>query len=101
VLTVTLWVKAFLVAALRLQGYDEPWWLELLREPVTVALMAALTVSLVIWQLLAPMGMVWRMAYRAGRSPVELDGGCDDPSGVLLPFIPPQRAPKTTPQRRH
>lgn len=73
VLTAILWAKAFLVAALRLQGVPLPWELELLREPVTVALIAALTVTLVVWHVVAPMGVVWKLAYRAGRQSAEAD----------------------------
>ena len=66
-ITGILWVKAFIVAALRLEGSPVPWELELLREPVTVAVLAAGTVTMVVWHLVAPMGVVWKLAYRAGR----------------------------------
>ena len=64
------WAAALDGAILAANGTPATGHLLVALDPATSALAATLTVSLVVWSVLGPLVVVWRMAKEAGREAV-------------------------------
>lgn len=89
-------VLALVSSVMYVREIEMAWWFRLLREPLSAAVLAAWVIGLLIWQLHAPMGAVWKLAYRTGYNDARAEVASECPNGhdadgLVLPFIPPQR----------
>jgi hypothetical protein len=85
-LTGVLWVASLAAAVHVLLERGESLW-HLMREPAVAGVIATASVALVVWRVSAPLGVVWRVAYRCGREDAaSLDDDGEGTSGTVIPF---------------
>lgn len=81
-LVAILWVGSFLVALWVESPTPPPWWVAVFRGPVWSAFVAGVSLSTWHWYLVRDRGVLWRVAYGAGRE----DEAAEREPGKVVPM---------------